>query len=172
MEPANFDEDGSGDVEGEMRKLHNSFRIQHALTSVLDKMKMDKLQQTFVDEGLEEDIRRLADLQDASAQEHTWWQQLNPETDRLLPDSEWIVAMRLRLGALVIPVDGLCGYCGERCMDSNGYHSLCCALGEAPESTIESAIRMLRFAVRLIQERRSKCLAYAHGLLHCGPQIY
>ena len=94
-------------------------------------MKVDKLQQCLFDKGLEEDIRRLADLQDASAQEHTWWQQLNPETDRLLPDSEWIVAMRLRLGAPVIPVDGLCGYCGERCMDSNGYHSLCCALGES-----------------------------------------
>ena len=122
---------GSGDVDGEMRKLHNSFRIQHALTSVLDKIQLHTLQQRFVDEGLEEDIRRLADVQDASVQEHTLRQQLNPETNRLLPDSEWIVAMRLRLGALVIPVDGLCGYCGERCMDSNGYHSLCCALGES-----------------------------------------
>ncbi len=48
-----------------------------------------------IDACREEDIRRFDDLQDPANQEHILWQALNPQSDRVLPRTDWITDMRV-----------------------------------------------------------------------------
>ena len=125
----NLDDDvGEAD---QLTSLQRAAAIQNAITSLIDKAKLRRLRCRFDAEGFEEDVRRLDDLQDTSAQQHTWWQALNPQISCVLPEEEWVIAMRIRLGAPVLPVDGVCGCCGSQRIDARGYHALCCAMGES-----------------------------------------
>ena len=89
-----------------LRSLHSSFTIQSRITRHFDRIRLERLKATLATPCHEEDIRRLMDLQDKANQDHTWWQALNPQTDRVLPRTEWVTAMRARLGAPVLPTDG------------------------------------------------------------------
>ena len=44
---------------------------------------------------------RLDDLHDTH-QEHSWLFAINPELDVVLPESDWITAMRIRLGCRIL----------------------------------------------------------------------
>ena len=48
-----------------------------------------------------------------------------------MPPHEWATAMRVRLGADVVVTERVCRACGERVLDQQGYHALCCAKGES-----------------------------------------
>ena len=130
-----FNDHGDADEADDDAQLHSQLhrqpKLQRAITRKLDHIRLQRLRDRMAGEGLEEDVRRLDDLMDTPAQEHTWWRSLNPQTDKVLPEEEWVIAMRVRLGAPVLPADGICGYCGAQRMDARGYHALCCALGES-----------------------------------------
>ena len=115
----------------EMKSLHTAFTIQARITKNLDRLKVQALRERMEALGHEEDLRRMNDLQDAANQEHTWWQSLNPQTDRVLPPAELVTAMLIRLGAEVLPTDRICGSCGVKMLDSCGYHALCCGRAES-----------------------------------------
>ena len=92
---------------------------------------LSKLKNTYEREGQEEDVRRLADLLQTNDQEFTWWQSLNPETDRVLSSEDWVPAMRMMLGAPLLVGDSICGACGLDRLDAKGYHALCCARAQS-----------------------------------------
>jgi hypothetical protein len=119
------------DVSNDLRNLHSAFAIQNRITKHFDERRLLVLRETCVNEGREEDVLRLRDLQDTPNQDNTWWQALNPQEDRVLPHQEWVTAMRARLGAAVLPTDAICGSCGIRILDTQGYHALCCARAES-----------------------------------------
>ncbi len=56
---------------------------------------------------------------------------LNPVTEPVLPEEDWLRAMRLRLGCAHLSHDLLCASCGERVLDRKAYHDPCCARGES-----------------------------------------
>ena len=73
---------------------------------------------------------RLDDLNDEH-QEHTWLWALNPVTEPVLAQEDWITAVRLKLGCPQISSEMLCASCGDRVVDRQAYHALCCARGES-----------------------------------------
>jgi hypothetical protein len=119
------------DVAADLRKLHTAFAIQSRITKHFDERRLKQLKESCEVEGRSEDILRISDLQDTENQENSWWMALNPQEDRVLPHREWVTAMRVRLGAAVLPMDSICGGCGSRILDTQGYHALCCARAES-----------------------------------------
>ena len=71
----------------------------------------------------------MEDLSDAS-QCHTWLWALGSKKQRRLPHEEYVIAVRLRLGASVIDADVQCQLCGSP-VDRRCIHALTCAIGEA-----------------------------------------
>ena len=76
------------------------------------------------------DALRLDELRDPH-QDHSWLLSLNPEVDVVLPEDEWIMAMRIRLGCPVVSGEHVCRCCGTKILDRQGYHALCCSLAES-----------------------------------------
>ena len=114
-----------------LKSLHSAFAIQHSITKHFDRRRLRRLHDLYEESGEVEDVKRLEDLQDTPNQDHTWWQALNPQTDRVLPPQEWVTAMRIRLGASLTCSDRVCACCGAKVMDMQGYHALCCANAES-----------------------------------------
>ena len=115
----------------ELKSLHASSRIQSRIMKHFDRMRLHAPRSGLEEVGQIEDTLRLDDLQDSANQEHTWWQALNPQEDRVLPHTEWVTANRLRLGTPIGVVDRICGCCGSKLIDRPGYHSLCCSTSES-----------------------------------------
>eukprot|EP00973_Karenia_brevis_P017441 2393512-Karenia_brevis.AAC.1 len=65
----------------------------------------------FVERGCEEDARRLDDLRDPH-QNHAWMFMLNPAEELVLPESDWLVAARMRLGCSAVLGEHVCA-CAE-----------------------------------------------------------
>jgi hypothetical protein len=107
--------------------LQHAVGIQKHLTKVIDRIKFDTLFERYENEGSEEDVRRLRDLTDTKNQDFSWWEQLNPEVDRVLMPEDWVRAMRTMLGAQHLVADSVCGNCGQQRLDAQCYHALCCA---------------------------------------------
>ena len=72
----------------------------------------------------------MEDLRDPD-QDHSWLLSLNPDTDIVLAEEEWLTAVRLRLGFSVTTLECLCRCCGAAVMDKQGYHALCCSMAES-----------------------------------------
>jgi hypothetical protein len=121
------DEDPPGEAE---QSRPGAPAIQRKLSLLLDRFKLDTLMEELADAGEEEDLRRLEDLRDTH-QDHSWQFSLNPATDIVLPEDEWLTAVRLRLGCSVVHSESLCASCGECVLDRRGYHALCCSRAEA-----------------------------------------
>ena len=107
-----------------------AFRIQKRLSEVIDEPKVAELRKAFMDADALEDVLRLDELQDEH-QEHTWIWALNPVTEPVLPEADWQCAARLKLGCPQLSSEMVCNYCGEKVLDRQGYHALCCAVGES-----------------------------------------
>ena len=103
--------------------------IQKKLSALVDASKVSSMRESFVETDMVEDLLRLDDLQDEH-QEHSWMWALNPVTEPVLAEKEWLSAVRLRLGAVHVSSEMLCGSCGKRVLDQQAYHALCCAKGE------------------------------------------
>ena len=71
-----------------MSELHNASAIQRSLAYALDRPELNGLTARTHENGAQEDVGRLSDLRDIKHQDHSWWQSLNPETDRVLPANE------------------------------------------------------------------------------------
>ena len=104
--------------------------LQKILCGFVDKFRLDALTDHFAAQGLEEDARRLDDLRDTH-QDHSWIFSLNPELDVVLPEEEWLIAMRLRLGCRLLSGEHVCRCCGKRVLDVQCYHALCCSMAES-----------------------------------------
>ena len=117
-------------MERRLRRLKNTSAVQCRLSSVVDEIKMDSLCNDLNQQGQEEDLRRIRDLRE-SAKSGLWWTALNPRTSHVLSAEDWIIAMRLRLGASIFSSPQCCHLCGECVLDTKGYHALCCARGES-----------------------------------------
>jgi hypothetical protein len=104
--------------------------IQKKLCAVLDAKKFTALRACFLERGDMEDVLRLEDLNNEH-QEHSWLWALNPVTEPVLSQEDWLGAVRLRLGCPQLSSDILCASCGTRVLDRHGYHALCCARGES-----------------------------------------
>ena len=124
MNPADVDD--NEDDNGRTGAVH----IQKKLSALVDNAKVSRLGRRFEDADLIEDSLRLTDLRDEH-QEHSWMWALNPVTEPVLPEEDWLRAMRLRLGCDLISTDVLCASCGARVLDKGMYHALCCARGES-----------------------------------------
>jgi hypothetical protein len=121
-----IDDDDNADADTGLGPL----RLQKKLCALVDAAKMARLLRIFEDNGMIEDTLRVNDLRDQH-QEHSWIWALNPVNDPVLPEADWLRAMRLRLGCMQVSTDILCAKCGERVLDKCAYHALCCARGES-----------------------------------------
>ena len=127
---ANAIEADTDELEVGGNHRHGCSQVQWKLCFLQDKLKASKLRHIFVETDAVEDKMRLDDL-DSEHQEHSWMWALSPVTDTVLPQDEWRCAMRLRLGCEQLSSEMLCASCGERVLDKQGYHALCCAKGES-----------------------------------------
>ena len=122
-----------GEDEGEDDGGGRQPRAQHLqkkLSALVDGAKATNLAHSLEDADLVEDGLRLEDLRDKH-QENSWMWALNPIAEPVLPECDWLRAMRLRLGCTQISSEILCASCGERVLDKTAYHALCCARGES-----------------------------------------
>jgi hypothetical protein len=118
------------DEEEEETMRPGAKALQKRLSKVVDSRKLDDLMHHFVNQGFENDARRLDDLRDKH-QDHSWLLVLNPATDVVLAEDDWIIAARLRLGCAAVSGEHICSSCGSRVLDAQAYHALCCARGES-----------------------------------------
>ena len=56
---------------------------------------------------------------------------LNPELDVVLPEAEWLTAVRVRLGCAIVSGEQVCRCCGEHVLDRQCYHATCCSMAES-----------------------------------------
>jgi hypothetical protein len=120
----------TGEADGASEERPGAPRIQKRLSALIDDSKLSALKARFIDTGSTEDVMRLNELDDEH-QEHTWLWALNTVTEPVLAQEDWIAAVRLKLGSPQLSSEILCGSCGERVLDRQAYHALCCARGES-----------------------------------------
>ncbi len=75
------------------------------------------------------DVRRIRELSHADCS-HDWLWRLSPNHGPTLDSSDFVTAVRTRLGAGGPDEPTPCRICGG-VLDPSGWHALCCALGEA-----------------------------------------
>ncbi len=121
-------DDDAGIDESDLRP--GALALQKILCAFVDKQRLDALSDHFREQGHEEDALRLDDLRDPH-QDHSWISSLNPEVDVVLPESDWLVAMRIRLGCPLLSGEHVCRSCGESILDSQCFHALCCSMAES-----------------------------------------
>jgi hypothetical protein len=64
-------------------------------------------------------------------QNHEWITSLDREKGVVLTPEEWTTAMKLRLGCEFLGAPVVCGLCGERILDKQCLHAMCCAKSES-----------------------------------------
>ncbi|CAK0836790.1 unnamed protein product, partial [Prorocentrum cordatum] len=104
--------------------------LQASLCRALDALRLRELEARWLAEGRHEDLRRLADLRDPH-QDHSWMRSLNPAVGAAVAQDKLPTAMRIRPGCSFAHAERLCAACGERVLDPQGYHALCCVRGES-----------------------------------------
>jgi hypothetical protein len=118
------------DDDSDAARPASSIWIQKKLSALVDGTRAAQLAEKCEAADMIEDALRLADLRDKH-QEHSWMWALNPATGPVLPQEDWLRAMRLRLGCTQLSSEVLCASCGRRVLDKPAYHALCCARGES-----------------------------------------
>ncbi len=125
--PANGEGDGEHpDAAGQGR----THRIQNLIMRYVDDCSHGTLQGTLVSSGDGPSMRRIRELSDKDV-DHTWLWRLNRQHGPILPDAEFVEALRLRLGTAG-PADPVpCALCGAELLDSAGAHAMCCGQAES-----------------------------------------
>ena len=101
-------------------------RIQRGLLRILDTDVVEQLSDQFEREERLGHKLRLDELR-AASQCHDWLWALGPWRQKALPEDEYVIAVRLRLGAGLFDEDVTCGYCHTNVLDRFGHHALWCA---------------------------------------------
>ena len=117
-----------GGEESEARSTVKA--IQKRLCGLADRYHLDALTEHHRAEGREEDTLRLDDLRDPH-QDHSWMCSLNPQVDIVLPEADWLIAMRVRIGCQMLSGEHVCRCCGTHILDSQCFHALCCSIAES-----------------------------------------
>ena len=105
--------------------------LQRRLCELVDASVLAELREHFVSAGCSFGTERLADLGHAGTA-HTWLWALSPVHGPVIEEeSEFVEAVRVRLGAGGPPDCGPCGCCGSAQLDAAGGHASCCAPGES-----------------------------------------
>ena len=118
------DEDG----HTQDRPTMNTSHLQRELCLLIDLTKLRNLLASLHERQRWVDLRRLRELRDPWVS-HSWLWNLDPEDGRVMPDMDYVHAVRDRLGANVATDDTLCNVCGE-VMGPTASHAKCCAPSE------------------------------------------
>ena len=103
--------------------------LQASLLALQDDREVVHLLTQLNARGLHDRARRVTDLKDTGVC-HDWLWRISPAHGPTVPAAEYAPAVRLRLGAPVVPPDTICAKCGAA-MGSSASHALCCNLAEA-----------------------------------------
>ena len=105
-------------------------RLQKTLTRILDKMAAASLVSEAEAEGRSPDVKRLRDLSDDSVNHEYLWL-LGEGLDEGLNGEDFLVDIRLRLGASQCDDNPICRVCQRVRVDVQANHAQCCAPGPA-----------------------------------------
>ena len=105
--------------------------VQQRLSLLLDEYTVAGIKDHFRQAQCTLDVERLSDL-GAAGVSHSWLWAISPNQGPVIEEeTEFVEAVRVRLGAGGPPDVGLCGCCGKAQLDLSGGHASCCSLGEA-----------------------------------------
>ena len=90
------------------------------------------------------DVRRIQEISDDNCS-HEWLWALDPNKGPVLSHTEYLNAVRLRLGAGGLDDPVVCGNCDSATLDPSAAHALCCARG--PSTTGHYQVRDKLFEV-------------------------
>jgi len=103
-------------------------KAQKRLSDLVDKVRLEELEQRLTQQQRGVDLRRLKELRDEHVS-HDWLWCLHPVHNQPLSSAEFVNAVRLRLGVAGPSEPTPCALCGST-LDTSGAHPLCCAKGE------------------------------------------
>ena len=101
-------------------------KVQRGLLQIIDSLVVERLTADFERSGRLSHVLRINEIGDES-QDHSWLWALGKRKQQVLPEEEFVIAVRLRLGADLIEDAITCAYCHEQMLDSSGHHALVCA---------------------------------------------
>ena len=104
--------------------------LQSGLCSIIDERRANDLEALLRQREDWYGKRRLGELRDRTVS-HEWLWSLNPCHGPVVPPTQYLIAVRLRLGAPSIDVPMMCPGCGLEKLDRACQHALSCALPEA-----------------------------------------
>ena len=99
-------------------------RLQGALFQIFGKHNLDKLRRHLVDEARWDCLTRLKELRDPDTL-HEWLTCISPKCGATLNSTEFVEALRLRVGAIFSEEGVDCRKCGNP-TDNRLYHAQCC----------------------------------------------
>jgi len=101
-------------------------KVQRDPLQIIDSLVVERLTTAFERSGRLSHVLRINEIGDES-QDHSWLWALGKRKQQVLPEEEFVIAVRLRLGADLIDDAITCAYCHEQMLDSSGHHALVCA---------------------------------------------
>jgi hypothetical protein len=121
---------GTSDQEHPHAPVGRSMRLQHSLQCIVDAGCHQGLLHHLREANDDGAWRRLTDLAHAGV-EHTWLWRLNKHQGSTLEETDYVDAIRLRLGSGG-PTEAItCAHCGNKPLGPSGSHAMCCSTGEA-----------------------------------------
>jgi hypothetical protein len=126
MLPDDEDED---DGHPDASSGHSALHVQQKIMRYVDNQRAAEARKSLTDLGDAPSLRRVDELQHAD-NEHMWLWPLSKHRGPVLPDVDFIEALRIRLG-IAGPIDVVpCTLCGIIPIEGVGPHALCCAKAE------------------------------------------
>ena len=141
-------------------------RLQHKLSKILDETVAERLCDEAASAGRRCDAIRLRDLADPSVNHEYLWLMGDAPTGGLSGD-DFIIDVRLRLGASQCDDSRLCGSCQRSRLDVQANHAQCCAPG--PSNSGHNDVRDSLFD--LVRIADSTAETEALGLLCTAPSL-
>lgn len=106
-------------------------KVQRKLAKLIDACTREGLRTHHEQAGSSLDCQRIDDLTDPGTS-HSWlWALCKAHGPIIDDDTEYVEAVRVRLGAGGPADISVCGLCGRAQLDAAGGHATCCSLGEA-----------------------------------------
>ena len=153
-------------IEDAEHPVAESARLQHALSKIIDKAAASALADEAHGEGRIGDASRLRDLADPTVNHEYLWL-LGEAPTGGLGGEDFVIDVRLRLGASQCDDSRLCGACQRARLDIKGEHAQCCAPG--PANTGHNHVRDSLFD--LVRLADSTAETEALGLLCTAPSL-
>ena len=123
------DDEDEGDSLPDARSEHSLLHLQQKIMCYVDNQRAAEARKSFTDHGDAPSLRRVDELQHAD-NDHTWLWALSKHRGPVLPDIDFIEALRNRLGIASLIDVVPCTLCGIIPIEGVGPHALCCAKAE------------------------------------------